>query len=128
MREMTKDRLIAAVSGALVENGETDQKVKKIVTDVLVALESVIRAKIEEKFFDKIRINDILHIRVKYAAGGKYKDFQSGEIMTRPARYVAQLCTTFPLSEALKQRMATHLHDLTVPPEHLAPAPTASEE
>lgn len=136
MREMTKDKFTEEVTNRLrahhLQYKDLPVHVVRSQVDAVLSaarqtLYDAVSGRNMERF-DKIRINDILHVRVKYAAGGKYKDFQSGEIMARPARYVAQLCTTFTLNDALKTCMATHLHDLTVPPEHLAPAPTASEE
>jgi len=54
--------------------------------------------------YDKIRVNEQLHITVKKHKGGRAKMFGKGEPMQRPDYYVLNVCITPAMATALHNR------------------------
>src|SRR6185503_20247809 len=57
-----------------------------------------------EKGYEKIRINDALHVTVKKHKGGKTKRFGQGEVTQNPDYYVLRLLITPEIARALNIR------------------------
>ena len=93
MKQTTKVQFRKGVEKRLSSG---DMKPIEAVTDTII---SAIR-----NGYDKIRIDDNLHISVKRHKGGRAKMFGKGEAVQRPDYYVLKVLVTPAIAKALNNR------------------------